>query len=98
MRPLDQPSSTCSIDPISLTGLAMGAIGSLGGAAAGGLFGGGGGAQTPAAPAAPAATIAQPVQQPTGQKPTPKSQAPSFLGAAATPQPTQSGSKTLLGQ
>ena len=98
MKPLDQPHGQCSLDPISLTGLALGALAGGGTALASGALGGGGGAQTPAAPAAPAATLAQPVNQPTGQKPTPKSQAPSFLGAAATPQPTQSGQKTLLGQ
>ena len=95
MKPLDQPHGQCSLDPISLTGLALGALAGGGPALAAGA---GGGAQTPATPAAPAATLAQPVNQPTGAKPTPKSQAPSFLGAAAAPQPTQSGSKTLLGQ
>ena len=99
MKPHDQPHGQCSLDPISLTGLALGALAGGGTAlASGALGGGGGGAQTPATPAAPAATLAQPVNQPTGAKPTPKSQAPSFLGAAAAPQPTQSGSKTLLGQ
>ena len=81
MKPLDQPHGQCSLDPISLTGLALGALAGGGTALASGALGGGGGAQTPAAPAAPAATLAQPVNQPTGQKPTPKSQAPSFLGA-----------------
>ena len=95
MKPNDQPHGQCSLDPISLTGLALGALAGGGTALAAGA---GGGAQTPATPAAPAATLAQPVNQPTGAKPTPKSQAPSFLGAAAAPQPTQSGSKTLLGQ
>ena len=95
MKPHDQPHGQCSLDPISLTGLALGALAGGGTALAAGA---GGGAQTPATPAAPAATLAQPVNQPTGAKPTPKSQAPSFLGAAAAPQPTQSGSKTLLGQ
>ena len=98
MKPHDQPHGQCSLDPISLTGLALGALAGGGTALASGALGGGGGAQTPAAPAAPAATMAQPVNQPTGAKPTPKSQAPSFLGAAAAPQPTQLGSKTLLGQ
>ena len=97
MKPHDQPHGQCSLDPISLTGLALGALAGGGTALASGALGGGG-AQTPTAPAAPAATLAQPVNQPTGAKPTPKSQAPSFLGAAAAPQPTQSGQKTLLGQ
>jgi hypothetical protein len=86
----------CSLDPISLTGLALGALAGGGTALASGALGGGSTPAAPAAPVAPPTTIAQPVQQPTGQSPAPKSQAPSFLGAAATP-PVQSGSKTLLG-
>lgn len=101
MRPIDQPP-LCGVDPISLTGLALGALGSIGGAAAGGAFSGGGsGSSSTTAPAAPAAAptqLAQPVSQPQGTKPTPKSQAPTFLGAAAVPQSGQSGTKTLLGQ
>jgi hypothetical protein len=76
----------CSISPIT------DAIGALMG---------GGAAQTATTPTTPASTVAQPVQQPVGTPQgnasgTPKPQAPTFLGAAATP-PVQSGSKTLLG-
>lgn len=92
----------CSVDPISGT-LALTALGGalgLGGAAAAGAFGGGG-PQTPTTPTTPATSIAQPVTQPVSTPQgtpsgTPKPQAPTFLGAAATP-PVQSGSKTLLG-
>jgi hypothetical protein len=78
-------SYRCSVSPITN--------------AIGALMGGGAGASTatPTAPAAPPTQLAQPVQQPEGQTPTPKPQAPTFLGAAATPPPTQFGTKTLLG-
>ena len=84
MKPIDQPHGHCSISPIT--------------DAIGALMGGGAAVASPGAPAAPPTDIAQPVQQPQGTKPTPKSQAPTFLGSAAVPQPTQSGTKTLLGQ
>lgn len=71
----------CSIDPLKLFGL------------------GGGSSTTPAqaAPTAPPTFMAQPVAQPTGQKPTAKPSTPTFLGMGAAP-PVQSGQKTLLGQ
>jgi hypothetical protein len=72
----------CSISPIT------NAIGAL-------MGGGSGATASPTAPVAPPTDLAQPVQQPTGSTPTPKSQAPTFLGAAAVPQ--QSATKTLLG-
>lgn len=84
----------CSVDPITLTGLALAA----GGAAAGGaaLLSKGGSTPTPAAPVAPAQ--AAPQQAPTGSpSATPAGNQPTFIGAAATP-PVQSGQKSLLGQ
>lgn len=90
MKPHDQPHGLCSVDPISLTGLAL--------AGAGGLFAGKELAPQapppPAAPPAPAAA-APPAQQP-GVKASAPSQQPTFLGGAAVPQ--QSGAKSLLGQ
>jgi hypothetical protein len=80
----------CSVDPITLTGLALGGLGA---AAAGSSLIGGGSAPTPAAPPAPA----PPAQSPQGSAKQTKPQQPTFIGAAATP-PTQSGQKTLLGQ
>lgn len=64
------------------------------------LIGGGGqaAAPTPTAPAAPTAT-APPVQSPVGTASTYKTgTGPSFLAAAAAPQQSQLGQKTLLGQ
>jgi len=83
----------CSVDPITLTGLAIGALGAFGGAAASGAFSS---HDAPAAPMAPPATPA-PAQQPQ-QKPASRPTQPSFIGAAATPAPSGSGQKTLLGQ
>jgi len=90
----------CSVDPITLTGLAIGAASSLGTAAASGAFSGGGGGAAPAAPTAPPAQTppaAAPATAPAGSRGAPKPQQQTFIGAAATP-PTQSGQKTLLGQ
>lgn len=97
MKPIDEPHGLCHIDPVSIGTLAVSLLGGLGAGAATGAFSK---PDTPAPPVAPPATIAQPVNQPTGvpgggQQ---KSQTPTFLGAAATPQPTQSGQKSLLGQ
>ncbi len=101
MKPHDEPHGLCSVDPITLTGLAIGALGGLGAGAASGAIGGGSSgaaAAAPAAPsAAPAAAPAPPAQAPLGNKNAPKPQQQSFIGAAATP-PTQSGQKSLLGQ
>lgn len=81
----------CRIDPITLTGLALAAVG---GGVTSAIAGGSG---APAAPTpAPLASTPAPAQQPQ-TKTQPVSQQPTFLGAAATP-PTQSGQKTLLGQ
>jgi hypothetical protein len=82
----------CSVDPITLTGLALSAAGSLGGAAAAGAFSSKGSAPTPTIPQA-----APPQQNPTGKATTPTGNQPTFIGAAATP-PVQSGQKSLLGQ
>ncbi len=84
---------TCSVDPITLTGLAIGLAGAFGGAAAAGAFGG---SSEPAAPQAPPPS-APPQQQPQ-QKPAQRPTQPTFIGAAATPAPSGSGQKTLLGQ
>lgn len=87
----------CSIDPITLTGLAL-AAGTAGIGAAGALSGGGAGtAPTPATPPAPAA--AAPAQQsPTGAKAGGTSNTPSFVGSAAVPSQVGYGQKSLLGQ
>ncbi len=96
MKPISEPHGLCSIDPITLTGLAVGALGGLGAGAATGAFGGSGSATAMAPPQQPAAP--PPQQQPQVTKPLPQTQSSTFLGAAATPQPTQSGQKSLLGQ
>ena len=96
MRDLTQSPHICSVDPITLTGLAL--AGLAGGAAAG-LAGGGSSAApaaTPAAPPPPTAA-APPASNPLGQAKKPQAAQQSFIGAAATPN-TQSGQKTLLGQ
>jgi hypothetical protein len=80
----------CSVDPITLTGLALGGL-AAGGAAAS-LAGGGSAPQPTPPPSQPA-----PQQSPQGTAKSLKPQQPTFIGAAATP-PTQSGQKTLLGQ
>lgn len=84
----------CSVDPITLTGLALGAFGALGGAAAGGAFSG---SSTPA-PQAPAAPQEVAPPQATPQAKPKAAQQPSFIGAAAAPVAGASGQKTLLGQ
>jgi hypothetical protein len=88
MRPHDEPHGLCSIDPISAV---------LGGIIPA-LIGGGGDKSTTTSAPAPAPSTPPPQQQPVGSKMQTKSQAPTFLGASATPQPTQSSQKTLLGQ
>jgi len=88
-----EPQLWCTVDPITLTGLALGALGAFGGAAAAGAFSG---SSAPAAPQAPPATPA-PQQTPAMNKPKPMQQ-PSFVGAAAAPVAGASGQKTLLGQ
>ena len=83
MRKPDQPHGLCFISPIT--------------DAIGALMGGGTAAAPATSPTPPPTDLAQPVQQPQGASPSPKPQAPTFLGSAAVPQPTQSGQKTLLG-
>ena len=55
---------------------------------------------TPPAPVLPQAPAAPPMfgeTQPQGQKPTAKASQPTFLGAGLTPNPANTGQKTLLG-
>lgn len=83
--------NTCSVDPITLTGLALAAGGGL--AASSALSSGSSApAPTPTAPAQ-----AAPQQTPQAKTNTPTGNQPTFIGAAATP-PVQSGQKSLLGQ
>lgn len=89
----------CSVDPITLTGLALGGL-------VGGMMGSKGSAlaaaaPTPQAPPAPPAS-APAQQQPVGSRNavgnnTPRGATPTFIGGMPAP-PTQSGQKTLLGQ
>lgn len=84
------PKTTCSVDPITLTGLALaGAAGAAGSAL---TSSGGGSAPTPA-PASP------PPQAPAQKTPAPKTaaQQPTFIGGVPAPPPS-TGQKTLLGQ
>lgn len=81
----------CSIDPITLTGIALAAGGGF--AASKAL--GGGSAPPPPDPTVP--VQAPPQQAPTGSPKSPTGNQPTFIGAAATP-PVQSGQKSLLGQ
>ncbi len=85
-----EPRLLCSVDPITLTGLALG-IGAAGATAAASS-----GGSSPAPSPTPPPAAPPPAQSPQG-KALPKPQQQSFIGAAATP-PTQSGQKTLLGQ
>lgn len=91
MKPHDQPSNLCMVDPVTLTGLVLAAGAGAAGASALSAGGSTPATPTPAAPPSPAA----PAQQPQA-KPQAASQQPTFLGAAAVPQ--QSGTKSLLGQ
>lgn len=95
------PRSTCRLDPItmSLGGLALAGLAGGGVAAATSALSSSGSSPQPTQPqAVPTQAQAVPPQQaPMGGTTLPKPQAPTFLGAAATP-PTQSGQKTLLGQ
>lgn len=81
----------CSVDPLTLTGLALGG---LAGAAGSSLAGGGSSAPAPQAPPQQAA----PAQTPVGSAKQNKPQQSTFIGAAATPPTASSGQKTLLGQ
>ena len=86
--------SLCAVDPITLTGLALGGLGAT---AASSLMGGGGGTAPPSQPTPPPAA-APPPSTPQGSAKAVKSQQPTFIGAAATPPNAGSGQKTLLGQ
>jgi hypothetical protein len=98
MKPYDQPHGLCSLDPITLTGLALAGLGAAGGAGVAALASSGSSsAPTPAAPPAPT-EAAPPVQQPIGsQKSGSQGSTPSFVGSAAVPA-TGYGQKSLLGQ
>lgn len=85
----DYEPLTCSIDPISLTGLALGAAGAT---AASSLLGGS--APTPQAPPQQAPPPQAPIGNRQGQAATPQT---SFIGSSAVPQ-SNFGQKTLLGQ
>ena len=90
-------SGLCSIDPISLTGLALAGLGAAGGAGVAALASSSSSSATPAAPPAPT-EAAPPVQQPVGsQKSGSQGSTPSFVGSAAVPA-TGYGQKSLLGQ
>jgi len=80
---------TCSVDPVTLTGLALAAVG--GGVAS--SLAGGSSAPTPTPPP----QQAPPQQAPVGVRPQNKTNQPSFVGSSATPS-TDTGQKTLLGQ
>jgi hypothetical protein len=89
----------CTIDPITLTGLALATTGLAGGALAAKAFTDSPAVQaaTPAAPPAPS-EAAPPIQQPIGsQKSGAQGSTPSFVGSAAVPA-TGYGQKSLLGQ
>ena len=91
-------SGRCSVDPITLTGLAVAAIGGFGASVAvSALTSSSAPAANPAAPPAPG-EAAPPVQQPIGsQKSGAQGSTPSFVGSAAVPA-TGYGQKSLLGQ
>lgn len=96
MRDITEPYGLCHLDPITLAATAIGGL--AGGLFSSGSSGGGGSAPAPVAPPS-TPTVAAPETPAAAQsKPAPKPQQPSFLGAAATPAPTQSSQKTLLGQ
>lgn len=88
----DFTSPLCSLDPISLTGLALGGLFGAGASAFSGGGGGGGSAPTPTPAAPPPAAPAQKTPQPKQQ-----AQQSSFIGGVPAPPPS-TGQKTLLGQ
>lgn len=91
-------SGLCTLDPITLTGLALAGIGAAGGAGVAALASSGSSAPAPTAPPAPG-EAAPPVQQPVGsQKSGGQSSTPSFIGSSATPSQVGYGQKSLLGQ
>lgn len=92
-------SGLCSLDPITLTGLALAGIGAAGGAAVASAASGGNTAATnPTAPPTPE-EAAPPVQQPIGsQKSGSQGSTPSFVGSSAAPSQVGYGQKSLLGQ
>lgn len=79
------------VDPITLTGLALAGSAAAGGASLISSIS----ADKPPDPTAPAAP--PPEQTPAPKQPQLGANQPTFIGAAATPQPGQSG-KSLLGQ
>lgn len=90
----------CTVDPITLTGLALAGIGAAGGAGVAALASSGS-SSAPTSPTAPPAPseAAPPVQQPIGsQKSGGQSSTPSFVGSSAAPSQVGYGQKSLLGQ
>ena len=90
----------CTLDPITLTGLALAGLGAAGGAGIAALASSGSSSSAAATPTAPPAPTeaAPPVQQPIGsQKSGAQGSTPSFVGSAAVPA-TGYGQKSLLGQ
>jgi hypothetical protein len=98
MRHIEIDPHICSVDPITLTGLAL--AGLAGGATA--AFAGGGTNQpatpaaTPTPPAAPPPVAAPPTTSPAGSSQSLKGSQPSFVGASAAPS-SDFGQKTLVG-
>lgn len=98
-HPIDFSPPLCTIDPVTITALAIGGIGLIaGGAAASAMAPSSGGSQAPTpTPSAPPQTPA-PQAAPATERPKAKSTTPSFIGGAAVPDSRSFGSKTLLGQ
>lgn len=93
-HPLDFELPLCSIDPVTITALAIGGLGAIAGGTAASAMSSGSQAATPTPPPAQAA----PQMQPATERPKPKSNTPSFIGSSAVPDSRSFGSKTLLGQ
>lgn len=92
-------SALCTVDPITLTGLALAGLGAAGGAGVAALASSGG-SSAPTAPAAvPIPSEAAPAPStPTSSKAGGTGNTPSFIGSAAAPSQVGYGQKTLLGQ
>lgn len=101
-QPIDFDLPLCSVDPITLTGLAIAGIAGIAGGTALSSMASSGGSTT--ATPSPAPEQPAPQQQaPTiapgeSARPKPKSNTPSFIGGSAVPDSRSFGSKTLLGQ
>lgn len=94
----------CSLDPVTLSAIAIGAIGAAGGAAVGSALTSNtppptaAQSATPEAPPPTPAAAAPPVNSPSGTKPKGQTNSPSFIGSAPVPSQVGYGSHTLLGQ